>query len=137
MGVHTRQHLGAPEPLIECGTSPQINEAECVNRVERTVVVSVTGSLEDPDSCSNPFPNRLPLTLTCSAHVPGKEAVRGSRHHGPTSPSVLRDKVHEGVRIMKKILLLIATAAGVLAIQKKLKDQQAEQDLWAEATDEV
>jgi len=38
---------------------------------------------------------------------------------------------------MKKILLLIAAAAGVLAIQKKFKDQQAEQDLWAEATDEV
>jgi len=51
--------------------------------------------------------------------------------------SVTRDELHEGVPLMKKILLLIATAAGVLAIQKKLKDQQAEQDLWAEATDEV
>lgn len=38
---------------------------------------------------------------------------------------------------MKKILLLIATVAGFLAIQKKLKDQRAEQDLWAEATDKV
>ena len=38
---------------------------------------------------------------------------------------------------MKKILLLIATAVGALAIHRKLKDQQAEQDLWAEATDEV
>ena len=38
---------------------------------------------------------------------------------------------------MKKILMLIVTAAGVLAVQKKLKDQQAEQDLGAEATDEV
>ena len=38
---------------------------------------------------------------------------------------------------MKKFLLLVATAVGVLAIQKKLKDQQAEQDLWAEATNEV
>jgi hypothetical protein len=38
---------------------------------------------------------------------------------------------------MKKILLLIATVAGVMVIQKKLKDQQAEQDLWAEATDKV
>ena len=38
---------------------------------------------------------------------------------------------------MKKFLLLIATAVGVLTVQKKLKDQQAEQDLWAEATDEV
>jgi hypothetical protein len=41
------------------------------------------------------------------------------------------------VLVMKKILLVIATAAGVLAIHKKLKDQQSEQDLWAEATDEV
>jgi hypothetical protein len=39
--------------------------------------------------------------------------------------------------VMKKILLLIASAVGVLAIQKKIKDKQAEQDLWAEATDEV
>lgn len=36
---------------------------------------------------------------------------------------------------MKKILLLIATAVGAVAVQKKLKDQQAEKDLWAEATD--
>ena len=47
------------------------------------------------------------------------------------------DKQHEGVPVVKKFLLLIATAVGVLAVQKKLKDQQAEQDLWAEATDEV
>ena len=38
---------------------------------------------------------------------------------------------------MKKILLLIASAVGALTIQRKLKDQKAEQDLWAEATDEV
>jgi len=38
---------------------------------------------------------------------------------------------------MKKILLLVASAVGALAIQKKIKDQQAEQDLWAEATDKV
>ena len=36
---------------------------------------------------------------------------------------------------MKKILLLIATAVGAVAVQKKLKDQQAEKDLWAGATD--
>ena len=73
------------------------------------------------------------------ARFPDKEEVRDSRQRGPTSPSVsvTRDELHEGVPLMKKILLLIATAAGVLAIQKKLKDQQAEQDLWAEATDEV
>ena len=38
---------------------------------------------------------------------------------------------------MKKILLLIAAAVGAVAIQKKFKDQQAEQELWAEATDRV
>ena len=36
---------------------------------------------------------------------------------------------------MKKLLLLIATAIGAAAIQKKLKAQQAEKDLWAQATD--
>jgi hypothetical protein len=36
---------------------------------------------------------------------------------------------------MKKLIILIAAAIGVVAIQKKLKDQQAEKDLWAEATD--
>ena len=36
---------------------------------------------------------------------------------------------------MKKILLLIATVVGAAAIQRKLKAQQAEKDLWAEATD--
>jgi len=38
---------------------------------------------------------------------------------------------------MRKILMLIATTAGALAIHKKLRGQQSEQDLWAEATDEV
>jgi len=51
--------------------------------------------------------------------------------------SVTHDKLNEGASAMKKILLLIATAVGLLAIQKKFKDQQAEQDLWAEATDKV
>ncbi len=36
---------------------------------------------------------------------------------------------------MKKILLLVATVIGAAALQKKLKDQQAEKDLWAQATD--
>lgn len=35
----------------------------------------------------------------------------------------------------KKLLLLIVTAIGAAAIQKKLKDQQAERNLWHEATD--
>ena len=36
----------------------------------------------------------------------------------------------------KKLLLLIVTALGAAAIQKKLKDQQAERNLWHEATDQ-
>ncbi len=36
---------------------------------------------------------------------------------------------------MKKFLLLVATAVGALAIQKQLKAKQAENKLWAEATD--
>jgi hypothetical protein len=49
----------------------------------------------------------------------------------------LHDELHKGASVMKKILLLIAAVVGALAIQKKFKDQQAEQDLWAEATDKV
>jgi hypothetical protein len=47
------------------------------------------------------------------------------------------DEMNEGALVVKKILLLIVTAVGALALQKKFKDQQAEQDLWAEATDKV
>lgn len=36
---------------------------------------------------------------------------------------------------MKKLLLLIATAVGATIVKKKLDEQQAERDLWAEATD--
>lgn len=36
---------------------------------------------------------------------------------------------------MKKLLLLAATAAGALVFKKKLDEQQAERNLWAEATD--
>ncbi len=39
--------------------------------------------------------------------------------------------------MVKKLVLLLAAATGVAVVQKKLKDQQAEQDLWAEATDRV
>ena len=39
--------------------------------------------------------------------------------------------------MVKKLLLLLVTAAGAALVQKKLRDQQAEQDLWAEATDQV
>ena len=36
---------------------------------------------------------------------------------------------------MKKLLVLVATAVGAMAIQKQWKAKQAENKLWAEATD--
>ncbi|WP_235950379.1 DLW-39 family protein [Phycicoccus flavus] len=36
---------------------------------------------------------------------------------------------------MKKLLVLLASAAGAFAITKQIKDKQAENKLWAEATD--
>jgi hypothetical protein len=38
---------------------------------------------------------------------------------------------------MKKLLVLVASAVGALAVKRKLDAQKAEQDLWAEATDSV
>ncbi|MEI2715372.1 MAG: DLW-39 family protein [Nocardioides sp.] len=38
---------------------------------------------------------------------------------------------------MKKLLLVILAAAGAAFAQKKLKEGQKEQALWAEATDNV
>lgn len=38
---------------------------------------------------------------------------------------------------MKRLLALAAIAAGVLTVVKKMQDEQAERDLWAEATDGV
>ncbi len=39
--------------------------------------------------------------------------------------------------MLKRVLIVLATAVGAVAIQKKLRDQRAEQDLWSEATDDV
>ncbi len=39
--------------------------------------------------------------------------------------------------MIKKLLMVAATAIGAVAIQRKLRDQKAEQALWAEATDDV
>ena len=36
---------------------------------------------------------------------------------------------------MKKLLVLLASAAGAFAISKQIRDKQAETKLWAEATD--
>ncbi len=38
---------------------------------------------------------------------------------------------------MKRILVILAAAAGALALAKKSRDEQAERALWAEATDDV
>lgn len=38
---------------------------------------------------------------------------------------------------MKKILLVVLAAAGAAAAKKKYDESQAEQALWAEATDPV
>jgi len=38
---------------------------------------------------------------------------------------------------MKKIVIALLTAGGVVLAKKKLDDSKAEQALWAEATDPV
>jgi hypothetical protein len=38
---------------------------------------------------------------------------------------------------MNRLLLVAVAALGAVALAKKLQDQQAERDLWAEATDDV
>ncbi|MDO5501860.1 MAG: DLW-39 family protein [Actinomycetia bacterium] len=35
---------------------------------------------------------------------------------------------------MKRLLLLVAAALGATFVKRKLDEQQAERDLWAEAT---
>ena len=39
--------------------------------------------------------------------------------------------------MFKKLIVLLVTAAGAAAVKKKMRDMEAEQHLWAEATDEV
>ena len=36
---------------------------------------------------------------------------------------------------MKKFLLVVATAVGAVVLQRQIKGKQAENRLWAEATD--
>jgi hypothetical protein len=38
---------------------------------------------------------------------------------------------------VKKLLLLVAAGAGAFAVWRKIEADKAEQDLWAEATDDV
>ncbi len=39
--------------------------------------------------------------------------------------------------MFRKLLVLVAAAAGAVAVQRKVRDQRAEQDLWSEATDAI
>ena len=39
--------------------------------------------------------------------------------------------------MFKKLLVVAIVAAGAILVQKKVRDQRAEQELWAEATDDV
>ncbi len=39
--------------------------------------------------------------------------------------------------VLKKLFVVAVAAVGAVAIQKKVRDQRAEQELWAEATDDV
>ena len=99
-------------------------------------------ALAAADSCSNPLP---PYTERHADGVAGASLARKGLQVqvqvlvrlAVPCVSVTHDEPYEGAPVMKKFLLLVATAAGALAIQKKLKDQRAEQDLWAEATDKV
>ena len=38
---------------------------------------------------------------------------------------------------MKKVLLIVAAAVGAVIARKKLEESRAEQELWAQATDNV
>jgi hypothetical protein len=38
---------------------------------------------------------------------------------------------------MKKVLLVLAAAVGAVIARKKLEESRAEQELWAQATDNV
>lgn len=38
---------------------------------------------------------------------------------------------------MKKVLLVLIAAAGAVLARKKLEESRAEQELWAQATDNV
>jgi hypothetical protein len=39
--------------------------------------------------------------------------------------------------MLKRLALIAAAAAGVVFLRNKARQQQAEQDLWAQATDDV
>ena len=52
----------------------------------------------------------------------------------PPFPGWLRDSRGEGVRTVKKLLLLALVGVGVFAVWRKVQADRAELDLWTEAT---
>jgi hypothetical protein len=53
---------------------------------------------------------------------------------GRPFPGRLRDYRGEGVRTVKKLLLLALAGLGVFAVWRKVQADRAELDLWTEAT---
>jgi hypothetical protein len=51
--------------------------------------------------------------------------------------SLLQQSRHCMEAAVKKLLLLVAAGAGAFAVWRKIEADKAEQDLWAEATDDV
>jgi hypothetical protein len=56
------------------------------------------------------------------------------REPGSPVPGRLRDSRGEGVRTVKKLLLLALAGLGVFAVWRKVQADRAELDLWTEAT---
>lgn len=54
-----------------------------------------------------------------------------------TTRSSLQQSRHCQEAAVKKLLLLAAAGAGAFAVWRKMEADKAEQDLWAEATDDV
>jgi hypothetical protein len=56
------------------------------------------------------------------------------REPGRPFPGLAPDSRGEGVRTVKKLLLLALVGLGVFAVWRKVQADRAELDLWTEAT---
>jgi len=57
---------------------------------------------------------------------------------GYKPPGVLTCSLRlQEVTMFRKLFVVAVVAVGAVAVQKKIRDQRAEQELWAEATDDV
>ena len=56
------------------------------------------------------------------------------REPSPPVPGGLRVTKREGVRTVKKLLLLALAGLGAFAVWRKVQADRAELDLWTEAT---